>query len=76
MSQTQRCIVCSEMKIDRPLWEDEVCESCGRCEEHCTAPHTLVFATDAKTQDGRPHEDAGSTVQKPFENSKGDPDRA
>ena len=77
MSRTQRCIVCSEQKIEKPLWEDEVCEACGRCEEHCTAPHDLMFAADAKTDDGRPHPDAGKKVRVgAFLNTREDPDRA
>lgn len=75
MSQTQRCIICTEQGIEKPLWEDEVCESCGRCEEHCTAPHTLLFDPQAKMDDGRPHPDAGRKVTKQFD-AKEDPDRA
>lgn len=59
MSKTQRCIVCSQQLIAKELWEDEVCAACGRCEEHCTAPHDLTFDTAAKSDDGRPHPDAG-----------------
>lgn len=81
MSRTQRCIVCSELKIDRPLYEDEVCESCGRCAEHCTAneletPHVLTFDPAARTDEGRPHPDAGRRVVKAFQHTKEDPDRA
>lgn len=81
MSQTQRCVVCSELRIDRPLWEDEVCECCGRCAEHCTAnesdtPHVLSFDPFARSDEGRPHVDAGRRVEKTFGNQREDPDRA
>lgn len=77
MSQTQRCIVCSEQKIERPLWEDEVCEACGRCEEHCTAPHQLAFDPAAKRDDGRPHVDAGKARRlEKFTPAPEDKDRA
>lgn len=77
MSQTQRCIVCSLALIDKPLWEDEVCACCGRCAEHCTAPHELAFDPAAHTDEGRPHPDAGKKVQRAaFTPGKEDKDRA
>lgn len=62
MSQTQRCIVCSESRMDNPLWEDEVCAACGRCIDHCTAPHVLSFDPRARDKENRPHADAGRVI--------------
>lgn len=77
MSQTQRCIVCTEGKIERPLWEDEVCAACGRCEEHCTAPHELSFDQRALTRENKTHPDAGKNLRlEEFTPAPEDTDRA
>lgn len=61
MGKTQRCIVCTNNGQRKDLEENEVCPACGRCSEHCDAPHVLDFAVDAQVQ-GRPHPDAGKRV--------------
>lgn len=77
MAKTQRCQVCSDQGMVNELFADEVCKACGRCEEHCTAPHQLTYAADARIGDGRPHPKAG-TVERLTKFTPGpkDPDRA
>lgn len=62
MSRTQRCIICTETGRVNELEEDEVCPACGRCVDHCTAPHQLDFRSNAKLADGKVHPDAGKSV--------------
>ena len=75
MSKTKRCIDCP---VGAEQWEDEVCVACGRCEDHCQAPHRLVFDAKAVAADERPHPLAGQTWE--FASftppAREDPDRA